>query len=52
MYAISGRDAYAPMLAARGNNGRCLKQIAERFHMEIEVSCEGEYLDCMLKEKP
>lgn len=47
MYAISGRDAYAPMLAARGNNGRYLKQIAGRFHMEIEASCEGEYIDCM-----
>lgn len=42
MYAISGRDAYAPMLAARRNRGRYLKQIAKRFHMEIDVSCEGD----------
>ncbi|MCM1103736.1 MAG: hypothetical protein NC409_06470 [Clostridium sp.] len=42
MYAVSGRDAYAPMLAAEGNHGRYLRQIAGRFGMEIEVSCEGE----------
>ncbi len=38
MFDISGRDAYAPMLAAAGNNEKYLKEIEKRFHLEINVS--------------
>ena len=38
MYDISGRDAYAPMLVAAGNDEKYLKEIAKRFSIEINIS--------------
>ena len=37
MLNISGRDAYAPMLAASGQREKYLKAIEKRFHLEIGV---------------
>ena len=37
MLNISGRDAYAPMLAASGQGEKYLKAIEKRFHLEIGV---------------
>ncbi len=38
MYHIGGRDAYAPMLLAAGNDEKYLKEIAKRFSIEINIS--------------
>ncbi len=38
MLNISGRDAYAPMLVAAGNNEKYLKVIESRFALEINVN--------------
>ena len=38
MFRISGRDAYAPMLAVAGNDEKYLKEIGKRFHLDINVS--------------
>lgn len=35
---ISGRDAYAPMLAAAGHKEKYLKAMAKRFALEVQVS--------------
>ena len=37
LYNISGRDAYAPILAASGNKERYLKAIRDRFKLEPNV---------------
>lgn len=37
LYNISGRDAYAPVLAASGNKERYLKAIRDRFKLEPNV---------------
>ncbi|MDC7280676.1 HAD-IA family hydrolase [Butyrivibrio fibrisolvens] len=37
LYAISGRDAYAPLLAASGNKEIYLKAIRDRFKLEPNV---------------
>lgn len=37
MQSISGRDAYAPMLAASGNHERYLKMVKERFHLVVGI---------------
>lgn len=37
MFAISGRDAYAPMLLAAGHREKYLKEIAKHFAPEINV---------------
>ena len=37
MFRISGRDAYAPMLAAAGHKERYLKEMRKRFQLEISV---------------
>ena len=37
MYEISGRDAYAPMLAASGYHERYLKEIYRRFCLKVNV---------------
>lgn len=37
MFNISGRDAYAPMLAATGNNEKYLKTIERKFDLIINV---------------
>lgn len=37
MFNISGRDAYAPILCASGNNERYLKSMEKRFELEINV---------------
>ena len=42
MFSVSGRDAYAPMIAAMGRHRRYLKAIAERFKMDISVTCGGD----------
>ena len=38
MLHISGRDAYAPMLLAAGDNERYLKVIEKKFALEINVN--------------
>lgn len=38
LFHISGRDAYAPMLAAAGHKERYLKTIEKRFALDIQVS--------------
>ncbi len=38
MYEISGRDAYAPMLLAAGNNEKYLKEIAKKFSIQVNIS--------------
>lgn len=38
LFQISGRDAYAPMLVAAGNEEKYLKEIEKRFHLEINIS--------------
>lgn len=38
LFHISGRDAYAPMLAAAGHKEKYLKAIASRFALDIQVS--------------
>lgn len=38
MFQISGRDAYAPMLAAAGRKEKYLREIEKRFALEINVS--------------
>lgn len=38
LFRISGRDAYAPMLAAAGHKERYLKAMEKRFHLDIQVS--------------
>lgn len=42
MLSVSGRDAYAPMLAAMGDRRRYLKAVAGRFKTDISVTCEGD----------
>ena len=37
MFRISGRDAYAPMLAAASYHEKYLKVMAGRFGLEINV---------------
>ena len=37
MFAISGRDAYAPVLTAAGKNEKYLKTIEQKFGLEINV---------------
>ena len=37
MMNISGRDAYAPMLAASGNNEKYLKAMKKRFSLSVNV---------------
>ncbi len=37
MLDISGRDAYAPLLAAAGRNEKYLKEIEKKFKLEINV---------------
>ena len=37
MFHISGRDAYAPMLAAASNQEKYLKKIYENFQIEIGI---------------
>lgn len=37
MFRISGRDAYAPMLVAAGNDEKYLKEMEKRFGLEIHV---------------
>ena len=37
IYEISGRDAYAPMLAASGYHERYLKEIYRRFCLKVNV---------------
>lgn len=37
MLNISGRDAYAPMLAAAGKNEKFLKQIYKNFNIDISI---------------
>lgn len=37
MFHISGRDAYAPMLAAAGQHEKYLKAIARKFEFEVNV---------------
>ncbi len=48
MFAINGRDACAPMLAACGQNRKYLKTIAEKFSLDISVSCGGESVDIII----
>ena len=38
LFHISGRDAYAPMLAAAGHKEKYLKAIEKRFALDIQVS--------------
>ena len=38
MLHVSGRDAYAPMLVASGNNEKYLKAIEKKFDLEINVN--------------
>ena len=38
MFCISGRDAYAPMLAAASRGERYLKAIEKKFNLEIHVN--------------
>lgn len=38
LFHISGRDAYAPMLAAASHKEKYLKAVARRFHPDIQVS--------------
>lgn len=38
MYNISGRDAYAPMLVAAGNEEKYLKEIKKKFALEVNIS--------------
>lgn len=38
LFNISGRDAYAPMLAAAGHKERYLKAMAKRFALDIHVN--------------
>ena len=38
MFRISGRDAYAPMLVAASYNERYLKEMENRFQLEIAVN--------------
>lgn len=42
MFSVSGRDAYAPMLAVIGYRRRYLNAIAARFDMDISVTCGGD----------
>jgi HAD superfamily hydrolase (TIGR01549 family) len=37
MFNISGRDAYAPILCASGNNEQYLKSMEKRFELEVNV---------------
>lgn len=48
MFSINGRDACAPMLAACGQKRKYLKTIAEKFSLDISVSCGGEYVDRLI----
>lgn len=38
LFHISGRDAYAPMLAAAGHKEKYLKAVEKRFALDIQVS--------------
>lgn len=38
LFSISGRDAYAPMLAAAGHKEKYLKAICKRFALDIQVN--------------
>ena len=38
MFCISGRDAYAPMLAAAGHKERYLRQLKKKFAPESNVN--------------
>ncbi len=44
MFAVGGRDAYAPMLAAMGQRRKYLRTIAARLETDISVSCGGAQL--------